>query len=372
MSGSNEESAQYLGAEGTIDYFSADASNTASYAYTEQGISRRTLSLVASTSNNRVQYFQNDASVANGAGEVRLDFANGDYILFRRADTFRATSDIRYLVPVEHGFASGYKQWFDYPDTGEYPSLVRDSFGRQITIRWQDANVNSSVIYKVITQLGLPDRTSMIYTYSEPPVPAGTSPSDAQFYAGNPTDRLISATHRNASGATLWAHSFLYDDTRFAYALTGIVDQNGQRLSAKTYSNAGLTASEQLAGGFQSYSIDYLQDSATNPQTFVRNVTGPLGQVQTYSFTHSGGAVRHAADAHAGEPDGQRDGARGIAKLQLHQYQRLRLHDVRQPGSARQVNRDDGRYDLPQADGDDGSVRHERCANDEHDLADAV
>jgi RHS repeat-associated protein len=283
VSGSSEEFAEYHDQDGGVDFFTAPASDLNSYVYTEQGVSRRSLSVVGSPGASRVDFFQTGASVAGGAGEMRLDFGNGEYILFRRADTFRLTTDIRYLVPTEHGFADGYRQWFDYADVGEYPTAMRDSFGRQVTISWQDANaLDSQISYKVISQIQLPDGGSLSYQYEKAPA---RSAAETSFYAGNPQDRLVSATHRNASGSPVWSHSYLYEDLRSPYALTGVVDQNGQRLSTFAYSDAGLAISTQQAGGFQKYAVEYLQDAPPQRlQHHVRNVTNPLGQVERYTF----------------------------------------------------------------------------------------
>jgi len=282
ISGDNADIAEFHDATGGIDFFSAPHSDTSSYIYTEQGVSRIRLTYVDTATGSRIDYFHTGAVVANGGAEMRIDFASGEYILFRRSNVYRPNATARYLVPIEHGFPGGYKQWFDYSDTGEFPNKVRDSFGRQILIDWQAIpNAPGGLIYQIISALHLPDGTSLTYQYDAPSAPA----DQAQYYVGNPADRLVSAKHLDAGGAVLWQHSYLYEDPRFAYALTGIVDQNGQRLSTYAYSAAGLASSTQLAGGFNAYSVDYLQDDPSQHlKHYVRNVTGPLGQVETYSF----------------------------------------------------------------------------------------
>jgi hypothetical protein len=274
ITGDRAETAEFHDVTGTIDFFGAP-SDVTSYSYTEQGVSRIRLTFVDSSTGSRVDYFQTGAAVPNGAAEMRVDFGNGEYILYRRSNVYRPNAEARYLVPIEHDFPSGYKQWFDYADTGEFPTKVRDSFGRQILIDWQAIpNAAGGVTYEVISQLHLPDGTSLTYQYDAPPGPAGKT----QYYVGNPADRLISAKHLDAVGTLLWQHSYLYEDPRFSYALTGVVDQNGQRLSTFAYSVAGLASSTQLAGGFDQYSVEYLQDDPSQQlQHYVRNVTGPLG-----------------------------------------------------------------------------------------------
>ncbi|MBA2932597.1 RHS repeat protein [Sphingomonas sp. CGMCC 1.13654] len=276
ITGSDESQAQFHDDVGLIDFFQAP-SDTSSFVYTEQGTSPYKLSMVGAPTGSRTDYFGTGASVANGAAEMRLDFGNGETLFFRRADTYRYQSYIRYLVPIEHDFPSGYKQYFDYPDTSEYPSRIRDSFGRQITIDWTTVpSYDASIVYKVISALHLPDGTSMSYGYDHPH--SGT------FYSNEGQDRLISAKHLDASSSLLWQHSYVYENADFPYALTGIVDQNSQRLSTLAYSNAGLVSSTQRAGGFDKYTFSYLQDATTPLQHFIRNVTGPLGQAETYTY----------------------------------------------------------------------------------------
>ena len=283
ISGANEEVAEVFDASGTIDFFSAP-SDTSVFTYAEQGVSRQTLSMVGTPTGSRVDYFQNGASVANGAGEMRLNFGNGEYILFRRSDVYRYEADIRYMVPIEHGYPNGYRQFFDYPDTGEFPSRIRDSFGRQIQITWQNPyDIAERFSYMVVSQLTLPDGTTTTYQY--------TPPHAGQFDADSPKDRLVSATHLNASGAVLWQHSYLYENAAFPYAMTGVVDQNQQRLSTFAYSTAGLATSVQLAAGVDQYTFEYLQDPPSQTlQNYIRNVTGPLGELETYSFVRNAAA----------------------------------------------------------------------------------
>lgn len=288
MSGStNEENAEFESDNGGIDFYLAPASDTSSYVYVEQGVNRGTLSAVGTPSANRVSYFQTGASVANGAAEMRLDFGNGETIFFRRADTFRLSTDIRYLVPIEHDFPSGYKQYFDYPDTGEYPSRIRDSFGRQIAITWTALSTGNQITYKVISRLDLPDGTAMTYQYAQPQPPA----INRSYYTGSPQDVLVTSKHIDATSALLWSHGYLYEDGRFPYALTGILDQNSQRLHTFAYSDAGMAVSTQQAGGFQNYTVAYLQDDpSVRLQHYIRTVTGPLGQVETYTYLRDEGA----------------------------------------------------------------------------------
>jgi RHS repeat-associated protein len=300
ISGSNEESAEYHDEHGGIEFLTASTSNLNSYDYAPQGISHIKLSSVGTPSVDRVDFFKNGASVTNGSAEMRVDFGGGEYILFRRSDVYRFKPEIRFLVPIEHGFPGGYKQYFDYPDTGEYPSKIRDSFGREILIDW----VNASDHIKVISQLHLPDGTSLHYDYDRATFAmftaggfaAGGSAGGAivatpSYYEDFPEDRLISARHANASNVTLWSRDYLYEAPLYPYGLTGFKNSAGERLATISYSISGRTLSAERAGGFDKYTVQYLQDDVTVPENFVRNVTGPLGRQQTYKFFRDSGAA---------------------------------------------------------------------------------
>ncbi|MEP7007545.1 MAG: hypothetical protein ABI810_16300 [Sphingomonas bacterium] len=214
----------------------------------------------------------------NGPAELRLDMARGEYILYRRA--------VRYLVPVEHGYADGYKLFYTYPDTAEFPSTVSDSLGHQMTLTWADAerltypSLSISYPIKVISAIALPDGTSLQYNYGY-----GTDETGSKK-----KDRLEGVKRLSATGAILWGRSFLYENNLVSYGLTGEVDQNGNRLSTISYDASGLAASVERAGGVDKYTIVNLEEQAA--PKFWRQVTNPLGHRTDYVFFNQ----RYATD----------------------------------------------------------------------------
>jgi Domain of unknown function (DUF6531) len=118
----------------TVEYQSADGSHELfqhnGWAFNPIDATRLKLSSVAELSTTPVDFFQVDIASIDTTGELKLSFANGDYILFSRSGAYSRASKERTLVPVERGFANGYKIWFDYPDKGQYPSKLRDSQSR--------------------------------------------------------------------------------------------------------------------------------------------------------------------------------------------------------------------------------------------------
>jgi RHS repeat-associated protein len=270
---------EYLAVDGSFAIFSVDSGGESVWTWHTYGATRRRLSMVSVPSSTRPDFFYAQNAVANGVGEVRMDMSQGEYILFRRAGPSNPGDGIRYLVPVEHGWSDGYKIFYAYPDTGEFPNVVSDSLGHQMTLTWADApretesslSVNHAV--HVISKIDLPDGTSLNYTYGK----------DYDVRGSRLQDRLEGVQRLTSTGALLWGRTYLYENSAIPYALTGKVDQNGNRLSTYTYDAAGLVTSTELAGGFNKYQIVNLEDTSWGA-SFIRQVTNPLGYRQDYTF----------------------------------------------------------------------------------------
>lgn len=274
--GDRGEKIEYLNTNGGFSLFrSRDYYEDADWTWIAPAATRYRLSVVTTPTVTHKDFFVNGASVANGPAEMRLDKPRGEYILFRRAGT---SAWPRYLVPVERGYPDGYRIFYSYPDTGEYPSTVSDSLGRTMTLTWIDAERLSfagllpSRPVKVISEIALPDSTKLQYGYG-----VGTDARGAQT-----KDRLESVKRVSATGTTLWARTYLYENTNFTYALTGKVDQNGNRLSTYAYDQAGLASSTELAGGVNKYTVTNLEDPGQI--NLIRQVTNPLGHRTDYLF----------------------------------------------------------------------------------------
>ena len=161
MIGVRSELIEYLSVGGNLTYSTATSIyDTQSWTYSEKPSDRAHVSMVNIPQTDRITYFQNQPAIANGPAEVRMDMANGDYILFRRSGV-KDSNNLRYLVPIEQGFSNGYKLWFDYPDIGEFSNRVRDSVGREMTLTWADVPMSDDVVLenlpptKVISEIAL-------------------------------------------------------------------------------------------------------------------------------------------------------------------------------------------------------------------------
>lgn len=73
-----------------------------------------------------------------------------------------------------------------------------------------------------------------------------------------------------------------YEDSRFAHALTGIMDEAGHRFATYAYDEKGRAILSEHAGGAERVQLGYNADGTTT-------VTDPQGAVRHYAFeTHQG------------------------------------------------------------------------------------
>ena len=288
---------EYLTATGGIDHFSAaNPGDPNNWTFVATGKGRRKLEIVGTPTTTRDAYLRLGPAVANGPGEFRMTEPDGSYILFRRADAWNDPDGLRYLVPVEQGEPGGYIRYFDYPDASEYPDKVRDNLGREMLLSWAETKPKSLMVMtgggagggssiatvihdtphklKVITQIGLPDTTKLVYTYGD------TSGIDR---VGR-DDRLTRVSRQTAGGTELWAREYLYENAALTYALTGTRDQAGNRLSTYAYHPNGLAASSERAGGVGRVDVSYSFIDDPNEKWLYRRVTNPLGRQEDYSF----------------------------------------------------------------------------------------
>ncbi len=120
---------------------------------------------------------------------------------------------------------------------------------------------------KEVSGIALPDGTRLAYGYAV---------SDSSGFKG----ALTSVQHLSAGNETLWARTYLYEDTRFPDAMTGMLDQNGARLSTYSYDDQGRATTTEQAGGFNRQEVTYEGDDT-------RHVVNPLGLRTNYFYDAS-------------------------------------------------------------------------------------
>jgi len=141
---------------------------------------------------------------------------------------------------------NGYMQRLQYNSSNQL-TTVTDSFQRQLSFTYGNG------LLKSVTT---PDGLVLIYDYS----------------AG----KLTSVGYSTSPPTTL---TYLYENTALPSALTGIVDENGNRYATWTYDSTGRALTSQHAGGAGLTTVVY------NDTDGSRTVTGELGQQEMYKFT---------------------------------------------------------------------------------------
>jgi RHS repeat-associated protein len=227
---------------------------------------------------------------ASAPPQLQLSFANGDNLRFSASGGFDPALEQRLYVPVEHSLANGYTRTFVYASNDEYATAVSDNLGRQLIVNWVAMGWLHDSIYgltkgqgqaspqlgftlkKAIGSIGLPDGTLMQYSYGV---------SSASGFAG----RLQTAYRLTAANEILWGRTYLYGDSRFPDALTGILDQNGARLSTYAYNSNGQATLTERAGGFDRNIITYTNEGVGRDVQDARTVTSPLGANKKYRYT---------------------------------------------------------------------------------------
>ncbi len=264
------------------------------------------------TGMNRKDFIETAPVSATGVGEFRLEFPNGDYTLYRRPTSNANQRGTRQAVAVKHVKASGYEQYFDYEGDAPVPYRLRDSFGRQIDFEWavtHDITSRVGVTERAIKKLTLPDGTYLEYDYDDGNAgksflgTASTSgglggPGSGSSIAWDTSvkapaeNRLRTVTRKDVAGTTLWSRKYLYENNLFRFALTGIEDHLGRRLTTYAYDDDGDVISTESAGGADRHEFTRSNPSSTRIH---RTVTGPLGRATTYEFEVPSNRKRYSA-----------------------------------------------------------------------------
>jgi YD repeat-containing protein len=133
--------------------------------------------------------------------------------------------------------------------TGGRLSTVTDSYGHQLTLTYNTANALGSVTD--------PNGQTVQYGY------------DSAF-------RLTSVTQRDGT-----TQSYVYENTSLPNAVTGLIDENGQRHSTWTYDTQGRGTGTSEAGGANAVTLTYNVDGTVT-------TTDALSAARTFTFGRFG------------------------------------------------------------------------------------
>jgi RHS repeat-associated protein len=151
---------------------------------------------------------------------------------------------------------NGYTQTLNYQPTYGYLQSVSDSYGRTLTFGYNSG-------YTLRETLTPPDGPTLTYNY-------GT--------AGN--SNLLTSVSYSTSPVT--STTYLYEDTKLPFALTGVLDENSSRFSTWSYDDVtGRAISSQQGGSLAANLTTVSYDDTTGNRT----VTNAFGVADTYKFS---------------------------------------------------------------------------------------
>lgn len=179
--------------------------------------------------------------------QMKLGIGQTGYVLTDKDDTVETYSASGVLLSVKT--RAGITKTMGYNAAAQL-STVTDSFGNVITLN--RAPVTSRL--SGVTSSG-----------------GGTV-----SYAYDVNNRLSTSTFPDTT-----LHTYVYENTSFPSALTGLIDENSVRLTSWAYDSYGRATSTSQAGGANAATLSY--NSAESVQ-----VTDALGASRTFSYTRVG------------------------------------------------------------------------------------
>ena len=215
--------------------------------------------------NGQVLNFYFDGTVWTGDTDVDLTLTqagstwtltdNGDTV-----ETYTTVSDTSATgAPGEALLTSiqarnGYTQTLNYNSSNQLLS-VTDSYNRTLTFTYENG---------LLQNVTTPDGLVLTYSYNSSGVLASAS------YSTTPAT----------------SQSYVYENANLPFALTGIIDEDGNRYATWSYDQLGRGLTSQHAGGADLTTVTYDDNYAT------RTVTNALGETNTYAFTTLQGAQK--------------------------------------------------------------------------------
>lgn len=173
--------------------------------------------------------------------------SNGDFIYRSGSGEYWVFDSTRKLIAT--GNTSGDKVTI----AGSNPIIATNQFGRQLALH-KDGN-------GVLSSIALPDGSELQYDF------------DSSL-------RLEAVNIQKVQG-TFPVSKYYYDDTRYPWAITGIANESGQRVSVYEYDDKGRATQ---SSNFSIPSVDkYTLSFSSGTQ-----VTDPLGTARKYTFTPDG------------------------------------------------------------------------------------
>lgn len=256
-----------------------------------------------------INNFQRYAVLDESNQTIRFYRDNGEIIQFQQGNNgWHAISQTTDRLSEQQD-SSGQRTGWQYQITASGDIENYDAQGKLQTIVQRDGN-ELTMDYTDGTQrfyTGDPQVDAEMIRYNTPPLPAGlllkvsnTLGKSLAFnynemsqivYVEDQTQRRVSYEYdekKRLNKVTYpdnTSRQYLYENASYPSALTGIINELGQRALTVSYDDKGRAISTEHAGGVNKYQVTYQTDGSAK-------VTDPLGTTRQYSFTSINGAVK--------------------------------------------------------------------------------
>ncbi len=218
----------------------------------------------------KVNTFKLANGIWTGSADVNdrlIDISNADAPLdqwqYITQDGTVETYASQGAVLVSETNLAGLSHAFSFTKIGDqYRRTITDQFGHQMVIDYDEQQRPS----KLTDPVGL-----------------------THIYAYDAANNLKSITYPDNTVKT-----FLFEDTRFPHAITGMIDENGKRFITYKYDQLGRAFDEYLAGNVEHESIVFSTDGISSTHT------DALGTQRVLSFSNALGVHKLVARTQAG------------------------------------------------------------------------
>ena len=184
--------------------------------------------------------------------DLSLVQSGSTWILTDKDDTVETYSTLNVSEAILNSIKArnGYTQTLTYNSSNLLASIT-DSYNRSFGFTYQ---------YGLLQTVTTPDSLTLSYSY-----------------ATRGTGTVLTSAAYSTSPVT--SQTYLYESSVLPFAITGILDENGNRFTSWTYDTTGRALTSQHANGADLTSVTY------NDTDNSRTVTNALGVSDTYTFT---------------------------------------------------------------------------------------
>jgi RHS repeat-associated protein len=180
--------------------------------------------------------------VSSTESGLRVQTSGTNFVVFHKSgakEIYNSLGTLQELVDP-----NGLETLLTYDATGKFLEQVTDSFGHTLT-----------------------------FTYDGDKLESITDPADQLIsYTYDANNNLTQVTYPDNS-----SRQYLYEDANFPNALTGLIDENGDRYKTVTYDSIGRALTSELGNGLEKVTLTYYDYSTT--------VTDARGEPTVYGLT---------------------------------------------------------------------------------------